>query len=137
MNRLLLIAAAFAIAACATTPEPTQSVSVQASEPAADEIPTEAIAADETIERTNTAEESEELVEAEAPQPNETPPSLIPPPTLAESEIVCTWEVPTGSRLRTKVCRPRSYMTQKQEADQEIFNDIKTRTAIGASQYGQ
>ena len=71
--------------------------------------------------------------EVEAPQPLETPAEMIPRPVV-ESPIVCTWEVPTGSRLRVKVCRDRAYMERKQEQDQDIFSDIKTRTAINAGQ---
>ncbi|HEX5787755.1 MAG TPA: hypothetical protein VFY03_06220 [Woeseiaceae bacterium] len=73
------------------------------------------------------------IKEVEAPQPLETPAEMIPRPVV-ESPIVCTWEVPTGSRLRVRVCRDRAYMERKQEQDQDIFSDIKTRTAINAGQ---
>ena len=73
------------------------------------------------------------IEEVEAPQPLETPAEMIPRPVV-ESPGVCTLEVPTGSRLRVKVCRDRAYMERKEEQDQDIFSDMKTRTAIGASQ---
>jgi hypothetical protein len=38
--------------------------------------------------------------------------------------------VPTGSILPVKVCRSRSEIDRKEQADQEIFDDIKRNTAI-------
>lgn len=161
MNRLLLVVVSAAVAACATpetqvdrtAPVPLGSSTaaepaVSAAEPAAVSGPTagelgEPTAPDESgqygINESGIDEDGIEgdavggIEEVEAPQPLETPAEMIPRPVV-ESPIVCTWEVPTGSRLRVKVCRDRAYMERKQEQDQDIFNDIKTRTAISAGQ---
>jgi hypothetical protein len=161
MNRLLLVVFSAAVAACATpetqvdrtapvplgsstAAEPAVSAAVPASvsgptagelaEPTAPDGSGQYAINESGIDNDGIEDDSVGGIrEVEAPQPLETPAEMIPRPVV-ESPIVCTWEVPTGSRLRVKVCRDRAYMERKQEQDQDIFSDIKTRTAINAGQ---
>lgn len=149
MNRLLLVVVSAAVAACATpetqvdrtapvplAPSTVAEPVVSAAEPDAVSGPTAGVLAEPTAPDgmyEDGIDDDAVIKEVEAPQPLETPAEMIPRPVV-ESPIVCTWEVPTGSRLRVKVCRDRAYMERKQEQDQDIFSDIKTRTAINAGQ---
>ena len=143
MTRLLLLVVSAAVAACATpetqvdrtapvplAPSNVAAPAVSAAVPATRSGPVTGELAEPTARDGDAAGVIQEV---EAPQPLETPAEMIPRPVV-ESPIVCTWEVPTGSRLRVKVCRDRAYMERKQEQDQDIFSDIKTRTAINAGQ---
>jgi len=69
----------------------------------------------------------------ESPQVSETPAEMIPGRPAQEPAIVCERVTPTGSLLPVKVCRHRDDIARKQEADQEIFDDIKRNTALGNS----
>ncbi|MGI9221840.1 MAG: hypothetical protein ACR2QS_12485 [Woeseiaceae bacterium] len=149
MKKLLIIPMSVAVAACATpatetgpaataqstetvqsaqpaqAPEPSPGIqSAQAGEQQADD--SEAMVAD------NRSAENAAAIEAlQAPQVDEVQPGNIPGRGVPESTVVCEKVYPTGSVLPTKVCRDRTNIDRKQEADQRIFDDIKRNTAIG------
>lgn len=126
MNRFLLVTISIAVAACATpSVEPDRSKSVQAMESGGDEL----------LEQNIPTENFEGIQEFEAPNASKTPAEMMPHFRMAETEpeIVCDRVVPTGSILPVKVCRRRSEIERKTEADQELFDDIKRNTAIGTS----
>jgi hypothetical protein len=123
MYRFLVVPTCVAIAACATTgTEPDPSEAVQAAE--SRDYETLAINNPDTpagnvMAGNDPAENSNRIQELESPEVSVTPPS-----------IVCERVVPTGSILPVKVCRSRSEIDRKEQADQEIFDDIKRNTAI-------
>lgn len=149
MKKLLIIPVSVAVAACATpatetgpaettqsaeavqpaqtaqAAEPSQAIqSAQVSEPQAGD--SEAMVAD------NRSAENTAAIEAlQAPQVDEVPAGSIPGRGVPESTVVCERVYPTGSVLPTKVCRDRTDIERKQEADRRIFDDIKRNTAIG------
>jgi hypothetical protein len=55
---------------------------------------------------------------------------MIPGIVEPEPAIVCERVVPTGSILPVKVCRSRSEIDRKEQADPEIFDEIIRNTAI-------
>lgn len=131
MNQFLLVTILFAVAACATPSlEPNRSESVQAMESGGDELES---GGDELLVHNDQAEKFERIEEIEAPNVSETPAEMIPHMRVAEPEIICERVVPTGSRLSVEVCRRRSDIARKQDANQKLFDDIKRNTAIGAS----
>lgn len=141
MSRFLIIPICVAIAGCATPgtePDPTEVVqasgSAQASEAVqANNSPDDDALANndpDMLANSGPAEKSIGIEELEAPQVTETPPSMIPGIGEPEPAVVCERVVPTGSILPTKVCRSRAEIERKEEADQEIFDDIKRNTAI-------
>ena len=124
MNRFLLVTIMFAIGACATpSPEPNRSESVQVVESGGDELQA----------HNNPAENYEGIEDIEAPNVSEIPAEMIPGLRPPEPEIICERVVPTGSRLSVEVCRLRSDIERKTQADQALFDDIKRNTAIGTS----
>ena len=136
MNRFLIILMFVAVAACATPgAESEPSKSVQTTEPlqaaVAPDGDTLADIDPGTRADNNRAESTSGIIEElESPQVAETPPSMIPGIVEPEPAIVCERVVPTGSILPVKVCRSRSEIDRKEQADQEIFDDIKRNTAI-------
>lgn len=141
MNRFLIVPICAAVAACATPgadPEPSKSVgageSVQPAESvqANDSHDKDALADNHSgmLAVNDPADESKGIEELESPEVSETPPSMIPGRLEPEPAVVCERVVPTGSILPVKVCRSRTEIERKEEADQEIFDDIKRNTAI-------
>jgi hypothetical protein len=134
MYRFLVVPTCVAIAACATTgTEPDPSEAVQAAE--SRDYETLAINNPDTpagnvMAGNDPAENSNRIQELESPEVSVTPPSMIPGIVEPEPAIVCERVVPTGSILPVKVCRSRSEIDRKEQADQEIFDDIKRNTAI-------
>jgi hypothetical protein len=129
------------MAACATPgtePDPSESGAAQAVDSrAVDSRGYETLAhsdpatpAGDAMADDGPAENSNSIEELEAPQVAETPPSMIPGVAKPEPAIVCERVVPTGSILPTKVCRTQAEIERKEQADQEIFDDIKRNTAI-------
>ncbi len=138
MNQFLLVTVLFTVAACATPGlDPNRSEAdpvpefAEASQPAQvpASVPAEQPRADEPVARNDAKAGASGIEEIEAPTVSKT----APPPMPAEPAIVCERVVPTGSILPTRVCRNRSQMERKQEADREIFDDIKRNTALGNS----
>ena len=125
MNQLLFVAITIIIAACSTqAPPPIQTASAEATKSVEAELPTPS--EPEVIEDTDAADET--IVKAaEIPRP---PEAELP----AELGIVCTREYPTGSHLSVEVCRHQSEIVRRQQADRDVFDRIKTNTAIGTSQ---
>ena len=142
MKRFLIIPISVAVAACATPgagPDPSKSVqtteSIQTTEPLQAAVARESDAPlniDPAMQADNEQAGRVDgiIEELEVPQVAETPPSMIPGRIEPEQAIVCERVVPTGSILPVKVCRNRSEIDRKEEADQEIFDDIKRNTAI-------
>lgn len=133
MNPFLPVVILFAVAACATpAPEPKQSEAVQASEPvqASQSAQVEESGGD-VLAHNAAAIDSTGIEVLEAPNVSEIPAEMIPGRSEPEPAIVCEKVVPTGSIIPVRVCRDRSYIQRKQEADQEIFDDIKRNTALG------
>ena len=131
MNQFLLVTILFAVAACATPNlEPNRSEPVQAMESGGDELES---GGDELLVHSDQAEKFERIEEIEAPNVSETPAEMIPGLRTPEYEIVCERVVPTGSHLSVEVCRRPSDIARKTEADQQLLDDIKRNTAIGAS----
>jgi len=85
----------------------------------------------EMVANNNSAEESSGIEELDAPGVEQVPPTMIPGRVVSDEPVVCERVIPTGSILPSKVCRERRYMEAKEEADQEIFDDIKRNTALG------
>lgn len=130
MNQFLLVAILFAVAACATPSlEANQPESVQTSEA----VETKESGGDNMLVHNKQAEEFEGIEDLEAPTTSEIPAEMIPGRPVPEPAIVCERVVPTGSVLPIEVCRHRSEIERKREADQEIFDDIKRNTALGNS----
>ena len=124
MYRYLLVTTLFAIGACATpSVEPDRSESFQAMESGGDEL----------LEHYIPAENFERIEDIDTPNASKTPTEMMPHLSMAEPEIVCERVVPTGSVLPVEVCRRRSDVARKQEADQKLFDVIKRNTAMGAS----
>lgn len=123
MNRFMLVTTLFAIAACSTPSlTPNRSESRQAMESADDEL----------LGSNDPVENFEGIEDIELPNAGETA-ARFPQLPIAEPEIICTREIPTGSLLSVEVCRRQSDVVRRQEADQKIFEGIKDRTAVGAS----
>lgn len=117
--RLLLLAALAGVGGCASSEvEPELPVYFHVTVPGGDEL----------LEHRDLSGKRQ-LVEP--PIIREEPPEIASQVPLPQGEIVCRWEIPTGSRLRKKVCSEKSFVEKKREADQEIFDDIKRNTAIG------
>lgn len=141
MNPLLLVVILLGIAACATSgPEPNRSESVQASKPVQASEPVQASQSGQQEEsgggalaHNATAKNSTSIEAFEAPSVSEIPAEMIPGRPEPEPAVVCEKVVPTGSIIPVRVCRDRAYIERKQEADQEIFDDIKRNTALGNS----
>ncbi len=142
MNRLLLVTVMFTVAACATSsPATDRSESDQTPDLAEAAQPVEAPAparagesqSDEMLAQNDAAGGFDGIEEVEAPNVGETPASMLPEKPTSKPAIVCERVVPTGSVLPIKVCRHRSEIKRKEEADRKIFDDIKRNTAIGAS----
>lgn len=70
----------------------------------------------------------------ELPAYHEASNTMPPLEPLVPQELTCEWVIPTGSKMRKKVCNKPSAINRKREADQKIFDDIKRNTAIGNSQ---
>ena len=133
MNRFLLVTIMFAIGACATpSPEPNRPESVQVVE-TSESVQVVESGGDELQAQNKPVENYEGIEDIEAPKVSEIPAEMIPGLRESELEIVCERVVPTGSVLPVEVCRRRSDIARKTDADQEIFDDIKRSTAIGAS----
>lgn len=136
MNQFLLVSILFALAACATSnPEPDRSESMQVPDSAAtsESVQVNEPAGDDLLVQNKQAEEHGGIESLETPNVSEIPANGIPGNPVPAPAIVCERVVPTGSILPVKVCRHRSEIERKREADQEIFDDIKRNTAIGAS----
>lgn len=142
MNQLLLVTILFTVAACATPgPEPSRSESDQAPElaqapqpvQAPESVQAEESRSDDILAQNDAMKDFKGIEELEAPDVSETPASMIPGRQVSEPAIVCERVVPTGSILPTRVCRQRSDVERKRQADQELFDDIKRNTALGAS----
>lgn len=119
MNRILLIAVLTGVVGCATPDV----------EPPAPLYSQEMVSGgDALLER---RDPTIRLQSIDPPFGSEEPPVSVPEEPVAERELVCRWEIPTGSRMRRKVCSTKSFVDKKREADQEIFDDIKRNTAIG------
>ena len=134
MYRFLVVPTCVAIAACATPatdPDPSEAVQAPASRvyPALAQTDSDAQTVN-VVADNDPAEKSTGIEELESPEVSETPPSMIPGRVEPEPAIVCERVVPTGSILPTKVCRTRAEIERKEQADQEIFDDIKRNTAI-------
>lgn len=133
MKRFLVVPICLAVAACATPGTEVSSESIQAADSRVDDTLTESgpdTMTDNMLADTDPATGSSGIEELEAPQVDETPPSMIPGRIEPEEAIVCERVVPTGSILPIKVCRTRAEIERKEKADQEIFDDIKRNTAI-------
>ena len=144
MNRFLLVVPIFAMAACATSgQEASRSASVQAAEtapiseePRASEVvQVSAVAAvgeldDDAPTRITEEQYAGVIDDLESPDASEIPAEMIPGRPTLEPAIVCEKVVPTGSVIPVRVCRHADYAKRKQDADQEIFDDIKRNTAI-------
>lgn len=146
MRNILVVPVCVAVAACATpVAEPEPAASVQATEPMRTVEPTQAakpVQVTESVQAAqrretemvadnNSSKEMSGIEELEAPGVEQVPPTMIPGRVVSEEPVVCERVIPTGSILPTKVCRDRRYMEAKEEADREIFDDIKRNTAIG------
>jgi len=59
----------------------------------------------------------------------------LPPASLAEDDGVCRREIPPGSRLAVRVCRSRSEMAQRQEADKEWLEEIREKGNTAGSNF--
>lgn len=135
MNQFLLIVVLFVVAACATPSlEPNRFEAVRSSEVIQS---SEAVQAKESgdgvLAHNAETENADGIEELESPSPSEIPAEMIPGRPVPEPAIVCERVVPTGSVLPVQVCRHRDAIERKQEADQEIFDDIKRNTALGNS----
>lgn len=138
VKNLLLVLTLSTTAACATPGQPPdRAVPVQASDstdPAGNEVLAAGAPAQEFAGTENSAAAGVTGIEAvEPPQPHETPAEMLPRVHVDEPEVVCTREVPTGSRLAVEVCREVSDVERRQDADQRLLDEIKTNSAIGAS----
>ena len=152
MNRILLITTFFAIAGCATPgQEPGQSAHLQALESASDRLTDSSQPAtaqtvesfadnstppDSQAEGIAGTEDIDGIEDIDAPNVGKTPVGMLPPPALAESEMVCTREASTGSIIKTKVCRSRAEIERQRELDQKDLRQIKTQIAVGAPRPG-
>lgn len=148
MNQFLLVSILFAVAACATPGlEATRSEALQTSNAVqtseavqtssavqtSESVQTTESGGDNMLVHNSQAEEFGGIEDLESPTASEIPAEMIPGRPVPEPAIVCERVVPTGSVLPVKVCRHRSEIERKQEADQEIFDDIKRNTALGNS----
>lgn len=148
MKRLLLAVILSITAACATPGQPPhqRTSAAQATDPAGEPGP----AGDELLAAREPATEADDpevgvasvspagtagLEAVEPPQPGETPTEMLPRVNVDEPEVICTREVPTGSRLAVEVCRKVSDVEQRQENDQRLFDQIKTNTTIGTTRF--
>ena len=133
MNRFLLVTIMFAIGACATpSPEPNRPESVQVVE-TSESVQVVESGGDELQAQNDPAKNYEGIEDIEAPKVSEIPAGMIPGIREPEPEIVCERMVPTGSVLPVEVCRRKSDIARKTEADQQIFDDFKRNTALGNS----
>lgn len=151
MKRILAVPLSLVVAACATPvadPDPLSSVQAGRSVPAAETVqgrespkvhPSGAAAAEQSDQGVDelvagndndTAKSFHGIEDLESPGVEQIPPSMIPSRVAPETSVVCERVYPTGSILPTKVCRDKTDIQRKQEADQEIFDDIKRNTAI-------
>lgn len=134
MKSFLVVPICLVVAACATPgTEPDSSEPIQLTDSRVnDTLPNSDpdTMTDNMLADTDRATNSSGIEELEAPQVDETPPSMIPGRIEPEAAIVCERVVPTGSILPKKVCRSRTEIERKEKADQEIFDDIKRNTAI-------
>jgi len=85
---------------------------------------------DELLVHDSPAESIQGIEEIEAPNVSETPAAMIPRSAMAEPSIICERESPTGSRIPVKVCRGRSEVLRRQEADQKTLRDMQNLEAI-------
>ena len=130
MNRFLLVAIVFGVAACATPGvDEGQSGSVQRS----DAIQTGESAGESTLAQNQQAEVTDGIEEFDTPVASETPPESVPNIVEPEPAIVCERVVPTGSILPVKVCRHQTDIKRKGERDREMFDDMKRNTALGTT----
>lgn len=152
MNQFLLVVILFTVAACATPshepnpPETRASEAVQPSEAARSyetmqssesrHSPAAARAGDpdsDVLAHNNPANAADGIEDLEAPKASEIPAEMIPGRPTPEPAVVCEKVIPTGSVIPVKVCRNVEYAKQKEQADREIFDDIKRNTALGNS----
>jgi len=50
------------------------------------------------------------------------------------SDIVCTREVPTGSRVAVRVCRSRAEIEERQTQDRDTLREMRTESAMTSIQ---
>lgn len=135
MNQFLLVVILFLVAACATPSlEPNPSDAVQSSEVIQTSEAVQAKESEDGILTQNAeTKNADGIEELEAPKVGKVPAGMIPGRPKDEPAIVCERVVPTGSVLPVRVCRHRGDIDRKQQADREIFDDIKRNTALGTS----
>jgi hypothetical protein len=51
----------------------------------------------------------------------------------ASDQLVCRWEVVTGSRIGSEVCRTRAQLEEQRERSQEAMRDIRASAAAARS----
>ena len=140
MNRCLLIATLFFVAACATSdPQPSQTEYAQPVNTAANDTAVRNTAAqpaqaanDASGTAASASSDYESIEDVEAPKASETPAAMIPR-IPREPEVVCEKVRPTGSILPVEVCRRRADIDKQRDEDQDAFGKIKSNTANAAS----
>lgn len=141
MKNILVIPVCVAVTACATpAAEPEAYQAAQLAEPAQaaaiapDSESFQAAERQETEMVAGNEPSQQRSIEAlDSPEVEQIPHELIPGRAVSDDPIVCERITPTGSILPTRVCRDRRYMQLKENADREIFDDIKRNTALGNS----
>lgn len=106
---------------------------MQVANPVQDEKSVEKIERRETemVAVNESAKEFSGIEQLKSPGVEELPPAMIPGRVVEDDPIVCERIIPTGSILPTKVCRDRRFIELKEDADRDMFDDIKRNTAIG------
>ncbi|MGI9271103.1 MAG: hypothetical protein ACR2QT_04965 [Woeseiaceae bacterium] len=141
MNHLLLSIILVTVAACATPSAlENRSDAVRSSETTAspETVPANGSGGSMLEQHataknpsSNALEAPNEIEALEAPGVSELPAAMIPGRPAPEQAIVCENVVPSGSVLRTEVCRHQADIERKRAADQELFDRIKRNTALG------
>ncbi len=137
MNRFLLVAMLFTIAACATpeaAPDRYESAqAVTAGNTAATTQTSAARDTDSSSQSAATTGDLDNLEDIDAPDVRETPAAMIPRIPRASEEVICKKERPTGSIIPVEVCRRRADIDKQGADDRETFDRIKSNTANAAS----
>lgn len=128
MYRYLVAASAVFFTACAASGPPSNgSASMVAGTPT-----TTGPQAAQSTEPTESALEEEGIQVVEVPGVAQPTPATGQATSAALNEVVCRREIPTGSRLATRVCRTRSQIEARQEADKEWLDEKQTDGLTGS-----
>lgn len=68
-----------------------------------------------------------------APDSGQSSAQSAPPAPVADQELVCEYSIPTGSKLRKKVCKSASFAEEEEKAGRKMLDDLKRNSAVGTA----